>query len=195
MRSILIGACGALVAGLASAQGVPSNEQLAQNQSLMWLNVPGGHFQSLLLDSFDASVQMDVELTLESANPHPKWVPGATLCVAGKASDHEACVHIAAYNGQSTGVYAYRSLNKTQGGRSTRVSQEPIAGEFRMGEKIHVAVRSRADSVEFKVGNGPWLMQALPFTPQALRLVCSSALCKLRLNESNDHLAPGGAQG
>ncbi|MGX4641709.1 hypothetical protein [Massilia sp. SYSU DXS3249] len=191
MRSILLGACSALVAGLACAQTVPSHEQLAQSQSLMWLNVKGGQFQSLVVDSFDSPVEIKMELTLERANPHPKWVPGSSVCVVDKSSDHQACVRIAAYNAEADGVYAYKTFHKTTDGRTTMLTHEPIAGQFKMGSKIRVAVRSGADSVEFKVEDGAWLMQALPFTPHALRLLCSSALCKLRLNENT--AAPPGA--
>ena len=191
MRSILLGVCCALLATQAGAQTVPPNEQLAPSQSLLWLNVKGGQFQSLLLDSFDAPVQMEMELTLENANHHPKWMPGAGVCVVGKSSKVETCIRIAAYGNDSTDAYVFKALHGDKDGRQVLMTREPVPGQFKIGNKIRIALRSGPDSVEFKVDDGAWLMQALPFAPQALRLSCSSALCKLRLNEKGS--TPPGA--
>ena len=190
MRSILLGVCCAFFASQAGAQTVPPNEQLVQNQSLLWLNVKGGQFQSLLLDSFDAPVQMEMELTLESVNAHAQWAPGASVCVVGKASDVETCIRIAGYGNGSTDAYVFKALHSDKDGRKTLMTRDPVPGQFKIGSKIRIALRSGPDSVEFKVDDGAWLMQALPFTPQALRLICSSALCKLRLNDK-DSTPPG----
>ena len=181
MRFVLLGAWCVVIAGPACAQTVPQAEALAPRQSLMLLNVSGGKFQSYVLETAGKPVEQNLELTIESVNPDPEWAASAMICAVAKSSTYEACLRVSKRDRNSTALSAARLFFKDE--KRMLLSQDPVAGNFEVGNKIRIALRSRSDAVEFKVDDGAWLMQALPFTPEALRLVCSSALCKLQLNE------------
>jgi hypothetical protein len=173
--------CCALFVGSGCARIGPLDD-VAPGDSLLLLNVTAGHYQSLLLETVGDSIDEHVELSIEKANPDPKWAPSSMVCVTAKSSSHEACLRITARKPGASEVTVIRLLFKDD--KKTLLSQEPVPGNFTMGKPVRIALRSGPDTVEFKVDGGAWLKQALPFTPEAVRLNCSSALCKLRLGDS-----------
>ena len=181
MRPILYALCIALSlpAGSATAQAVQAMEEPAPGDAALWINAPGGKYHDFETGTFGDPVNLKAELTLERVNPHPKWAARAGVCVHGAASDYRACVHASRLYEGSSELQVSKSLYKDDG--RTLVASEPVAGTFSVGSRMRIELRSGADTVEFKVGDGPWMMQALPFSPQTVKLSCSSALCRLRL--------------
>jgi len=177
MRFLVLLCC-ALLSGSTIARMTPSPDDTAVGESLLLLNVSGGHYQSFVLET-SGSLDERIELSLDKANPDPQWAPSSMVCATAKSSSYEACLRISARDANASDVYVTRLLFKDD--KRTLLSQEPVTGTFNMGKPVRIALRSGPDTVEFQVDGGAWLMQALPFTPEALRLNCSSALCKLRL--------------
>jgi len=172
--------CCALFTGLAGARSATLDD-LVPGDSLLLLNVSAGHYRSFLLETAGGPLDEHIELSIEKANPDPKWAPSSMICVTAKSSSYEACLRFTARDPGASTVYGSRLLFKDD--KKTLLSQEPVPGSFTMGKAVRIALRSGPDTVEFKVDDGAWLMQALPFSPEAVRLNCSSALCKLRLGD------------
>ena len=179
MRSILL-LCSGLLAGLVCA--CAPAEEMAQGDALIVMNVSGGHFQRLLLESVGNPIEERIELTIDKRNRDPQWGPSGMVCAVVKASSYEACLRISAREANSDVLYATRLFFKDN--KKTLLSQEPVPGTFAMGDRIGIALRSGPDRIEFKVGDGAWLMQALPIPPEAVRLICSSAQCRFRVPDS-----------
>ena len=181
MRSIMF-ACCTVFAGMAGAQ-VPTVASSAPVNASIVLDVPGGFYHSFLINTVDKPIAETVELRIEKRNAHPQWVPGSTLCVTAASSSHEACLRVSA-SGLSGDTLSVARMMFDKRDKRGPLSHDPVAGTFKMGDRIRIAVRAGPDSVEFKVGDGAWMMQALPFTPEAISLICSSAVCTMRLGEA-----------
>lgn len=123
---------------------------------------------------------MTVELTIKRINTHPRFGPRGGVCVSSGASDHHACIYVERRHADGTELQVKRNLYKGK----ALMSSVPMAGGFEVGSPIMIGLRSRADAIEFKVDDGAWQMQALPFSPQPIDVLCASAVCKL-------HLRPG----
>jgi hypothetical protein len=179
MRSILL-LCSGLLAGLMCA--CAPVEEMPLGDAVVVMNVSGGQFQRLLLESVRDPIEERIELTIDKRNRDPQWAPSGMVCAVVKASTYEACLRISAKEADSDVLYATRLFFKDN--KKTLVSQEPVPGTFEMGDRIEIALRSGPDRIEFKVGDGAWLTQALRFPPEAVRLICSSAQCRFRVPDS-----------
>jgi len=167
---------------MAWAQPAPVATTAPVNAAIV-LDVPGGFFHSFLINTVEKPIAETIELRIDKRNEHPKWVPGGTVCVTAASTSYEACVRVAARASSGNELLVARILFDKRDKKGL-VSLDPVAGSYKMGDKVRMAVRSGPDSVEFKLGEGPWLMQALPFTPETLVLNCSSAVCTMRLGEA-----------
>ena len=180
MRLLLSAACTlSLLAHAASAQSVPPTAEPALGDTILQLNVEGGRYMELETGTVGNPIDLAAELAIERINEHPKWAARSSVCVRNASSDYQACVHVSQRYSDGRELVVNRTLYKDHG--KTLVSSEPVQGSFEVGSKIAIGVRSGADTIEFKVGAGPWLMQALPFSPKSVYMSCSSALCRLLL--------------
>jgi len=149
-----------------------------QGQVLM-LNPDGGKYFSLS-QPFSETGRFDIELTFQHPNPHVRWLPASTLCITVKASPQRHCLRFSTV-GMNSPTMKVQSLF-SDNNKDTRTT--PLPGVYRYGEPIRIRMRKAGGGAEFVYGAHPPLAIATDGDIENLEISCSSALCRLRVDET-----------
>jgi len=141
---------------------------------------PGGGKYFTLKQAFSETGRFDIELMLQQANPHIRWLPGVTLCLTEKAPSQDNCVRFSSWEANSPTIQVQRVLSSNN--KVLKIT--PLPGAYRYGESIIVRVRKTGDGVEFIYGAQPPLMFTTGHDIETLGISCSSALCHVRVDET-----------
>ena len=178
MRLILASLCIAL--SLAACATTTPPPGIAVGESVLLLNVEGGKFEEFRSMTVGTPIEQTVDLAIERVNPDPRWLPLASVCARSADFEHSTCVHLSALYKGSSDLMLTRKLYQDRG--ATMLLREPLPGKYSLGEPVTIGLRSGPNMIELKVGKNPWQMHSLPFTPETVYLICSSALCMLRMH-------------
>ena len=148
-----------------------------QGQILM-LNPDGGKYFTLS-QPFSETGRFDIELTFQQPNPHVYWLPSSSLCITMSASSQRYCLRFSSLDMNSPTIQV-QSLFTDNNKITTKTS---LPGMYRYGEPIRIRMRKAAGGAEFVYGAYPALTIATAGDIENLEISCSSASCRLRVDE------------
>lgn len=179
IKTFLIFSVAIVLFGCASASkestGKSVDSYLESGAIRVQMNVKGGYWQDTRIEFVNKTGEK-LKMTMNHRNFHEKWAPSQSVCVGAKLPSNEVCINIRSMTTPEKSQLAV-SQTVTSSDQSTIIESVPIIGDFPIDKQVIVDVTVDGEMINFKINNDIKLSYRPSFSPEMLRIGCSSVEC------------------